>query len=127
QTDRGAGTVRPRDPRQKNRKPGTVHEKPPAFVQAGGTIERFGWPAILRFCARLFEATAPEAEGVAKNDGCAAKDLSSFLSQAKGYRRICAPGGRGAPQLALSTDGAGQKPTQQKEAVATSEQNPRVG
>src|SRR5207245_978822 len=36
---RRAGTVRPRDPRQKNREPGKIYEEPPPAVQTSGTIK----------------------------------------------------------------------------------------
>ena len=59
---RGPRTIRPRDSRQENREPRTIHEEASAAVQTGGTIERVDQPAILRACAQCFKKTIAEAQ-----------------------------------------------------------------
>ena len=75
----------------------------------------------------LFKKGVAKAQGTAKNDGDPAKDLPSFLPEAAGDRGIRAPRRRGASHVAISPDRARQKSSQQKTAVAASEQGPRFG
>ena len=48
-------------------------------------------PALFRACPRSFKKGVAKAQGIAKNNGDPAKDLSSFLPKAAGDRGIRAP------------------------------------
>src|SRR5262249_11047070 len=98
-----------------------------ALVQTGGTIKPLDYATLHRASKGLFEEDVPEAPGIAENDGCPAKDLPAFLPQAAGYRRVCAPRGRSASDVALSADRACKKSSQQKTAIAASEQSRGAG
>ena len=87
--------------------------------------------AITRRFAELGRDVAKRASqkrrGIAKNDGHFAKDLPSFLSEAASHRGVCASRRRGAPYIALSSDRACKKSSEQKTPIAASEQGLRVG